>query len=41
MSSAKTFAFDHCMPIDQAKGLDCSRIWTAGRDREMWALQED
>jgi len=38
--------FDHCMPFDvtraydEAKGLDHPRIWTAERDREMWAALE-
>jgi glyoxylase-like metal-dependent hydrolase (beta-lactamase superfamily II) len=35
--------FEHCMPFnvarayDEAKGVDWPRIWTAARDREMWA----
>ena len=35
--------FDHCMPFnvsrayDEASGLEHPRIWTAARDREMWA----
>jgi glyoxylase-like metal-dependent hydrolase (beta-lactamase superfamily II) len=35
--------FEHCMPFnvarayDEAQGLDTPRIWTAERDREMWA----
>ncbi len=38
--------FDHCMPFDvtraydEARGLDHPRIWTAERDREMWAALE-
>jgi glyoxylase-like metal-dependent hydrolase (beta-lactamase superfamily II) len=38
--------FDHCMPFDvsrafdEARGLDRPRIWTAERDREMWAALE-
>ena len=38
--------FDHCLPFDvtraydEAKGLDHPRIWTADRDREMWAALE-
>ena len=38
--------FDHCMPFDvtrafdEAGGLDHPRIWTAERDREMWAALE-
>ena len=40
----RTFAiYEHCMPFnvarayDEAQGLDHPRIWTAERDREMWA----
>jgi len=35
--------YDHCMPFnvarayDEAKGLEHPAIWTAARDREMWA----
>src|SRR5690606_38312796 len=35
--------YEHCMPFnvarayDEAKGLDWPVIWTAERDREMWA----
>ena len=35
--------FDHCMPFDvsraydEAKGIKNPRIWTAERDKEMWA----
>jgi glyoxylase-like metal-dependent hydrolase (beta-lactamase superfamily II) len=35
--------YEHCMPFnvarayDEAQGLDHPRIWTAERDREMWA----
>lgn len=35
--------FEHCMPFnvsrayDEANGVDWPRIWTAARDREMWA----
>ena len=38
--------FDHCMPFDvtraydEATGHDHPRIWTAERDREMWATLE-
>lgn len=38
--------FDHCLPFDvtrafdEANGLDHPRIWTAERDREMWAALE-
>ncbi len=38
--------FDHCLPFDvtrafdEASGLDHPRIWTAERDREMWAALE-
>ena len=40
----RSFAiYEHCMPFnvarayDEAQGLDHPRIWTAERDREMWA----
>jgi hypothetical protein len=35
--------YEHCLPFnvsrayDEAQGLDHPRIWTAQRDREMWA----
>jgi glyoxylase-like metal-dependent hydrolase (beta-lactamase superfamily II) len=35
--------FDHCMPFnvarayDEARGVETPRIWTASRDREVWA----
>jgi hypothetical protein len=35
--------YEHCMPFnvarayDEAKGLDHPAIWTAERDRAMWA----
>jgi len=38
--------FDHCLPFDvtrafdEARGIDHPRIWTAERDREMWAALE-
>jgi glyoxylase-like metal-dependent hydrolase (beta-lactamase superfamily II) len=38
--------FEHCMPfnvsraVDEARGLDTPRIWTAERDREMWQALE-
>lgn len=38
--------FEHCMPFDVARaydeagGLEHPRIWTADRDREMWAALE-
>lgn len=38
--------FDHCMPFDVARaydeagGVDHPRVWTAERDREMWAALE-
>ena len=38
--------FQHCMPFnvsrayDEATGIDRPRIWTAARDREMWAALE-
>ena len=39
--------FDHCMPFDisraydEASGIERPRIWTAERDKEMWASLED
>ena len=36
--------YEHCLPFnvsrafDEAKGIDNPRIWTAGRDKEMWDL---
>jgi len=35
--------YEHCMPFnvsrayDEARGIDHPVIWTAARDREMWA----
>lgn len=35
--------YEHCLPFnvarayDEALGIDCPRIWTAKRDRDMWA----
>ncbi|WP_138464548.1 MBL fold metallo-hydrolase [Poseidonocella sp. HB161398] len=35
--------YEHCLPFnvarawDEARGIDTPRVWTAGRDREMWA----
>jgi hypothetical protein len=40
---AKFAIYEHCQPFnvarayDEASGLDHPRIWTAERDREMWA----
>jgi glyoxylase-like metal-dependent hydrolase (beta-lactamase superfamily II) len=43
-----TFAiYEHCLPFnvarayDEALGIDTPRIWTAERDREMWAKLQD
>ena len=40
--------YEHCLPFnvarayDEALGIDTPRIWTAERDRQMWAdLQDD
>lgn len=39
--------YEHCLPFnvarayDEAQGLDHPRIWTAARDREMWAALQD
>ncbi|SOD89534.1 MBL fold metallo-hydrolase [Caenispirillum bisanense] len=38
--------YDHCMPfdvaraVDEAQGLDRPNIWTAERDKEIWAMAE-
>ena len=38
--------FEHCMPFDVARawdeagGVEDPRVWTAERDREMWAALE-
>jgi hypothetical protein len=38
--------FDHCMPFDVSRACDAAsgigdpRIWTAERDKEMWAALE-
>ncbi|MEM8664753.1 MAG: MBL fold metallo-hydrolase, partial [Pseudomonadota bacterium] len=35
--------YEHCLPFnvarafDEARGIDTPRIWTAARDKEMWA----
>ena len=39
--------FEHCMPFnvqrtwDELDGIDHPRIWTAERDREVWATLQD
>ncbi|MEY3999004.1 MAG: hypothetical protein RLY60_1816, partial [Pseudomonadota bacterium] len=39
----KVFIYEHCLPFDvsraydEAKGISHPRIWTAERDKEMWA----
>jgi hypothetical protein len=39
----QVFIYEHCLPFDvsraydEAKGIKNPRIWTAERDREMWA----
>ena len=39
--------YEHCLPFnvarayDEAQGIDTPRIWTAERDREMWASLQD
>ena len=39
----QVFIYEHCLPFDvsraydEAKGIKNPRIWTAGRDKEMWA----
>ena len=35
--------YEHCLPFnvarayDEARGIDTPRVWTAERDKEMWA----
>ncbi|TNE33591.1 MAG: MBL fold metallo-hydrolase [Alphaproteobacteria bacterium] len=39
--------YEHCLPFnvarayDEARGIDTPRIWTAARDKEMWAALQD
>ena len=39
--------YEHCLPFnvarayDEARGIDTPRIWTAQRDKEMWAALQD
>ena len=39
----KVFIYEHCLPFDvsraydEANGIKHPRIWTAERDKEMWA----
>ncbi len=39
--------YEHCLPFnvarafDEARGIDTPRIWTAARDKEMWAQLQD
>ena len=41
------FIYEHCLPFDvsraydEAKGIKNPRIWTAERDKEMWAALQD
>jgi hypothetical protein len=41
------FIYEHCLPFDvsraydEARGIKNPRIWTAERDREMWAALQD
>jgi glyoxylase-like metal-dependent hydrolase (beta-lactamase superfamily II) len=43
----KVFIYEHCLPFDvsraydEAKGIKNPRIWTAERDKEMWAALQD
>lgn len=44
----QVFIYEHCLPFDvsraydEARGIDHPRIWTAERDKEMWAaLQKE
>jgi len=45
---AQVFIYEHCLPFDvsrafdEAGGIDHPRIWTAERDKELWAaLQKE
>ena len=41
------FIYEHCLPFDvsrafdEASGIKHPRVWTAGRDKEMWAALQD
>ena len=41
------FIYEHCLPFDvsrafdEASGITHPRIWTAQRDKEMWAALQD
>jgi hypothetical protein len=41
------FIYEHCLPFDvsraydEASGIKHPRIWTAERDKEMWAALQD
>lgn len=43
----QVFIYEHCLPFDvsraydEAKGLKNPRVWTAERDKEMWASLQD
>ncbi len=43
----QVFIYEHCLPFDvsraydEAKGIQNPRIWTAERDKEMWAALQD
>ena len=44
---SQVFIYEHCLPFDvsraydEASGIKHPRIWTAERDREMWAVLQD
>jgi hypothetical protein len=41
------FIYEHCLPFDvsrafdEARGVKIPRVWTAERDKEMWASLQD
>ncbi|MCY1243178.1 hypothetical protein D9M68_981580 [compost metagenome] len=43
----QVFIYEHCLPFDvsraydEASGIRHPRIWTAQRDKEMWAALQD
>jgi glyoxylase-like metal-dependent hydrolase (beta-lactamase superfamily II) len=43
----QVFIYEHCLPFDvsrafdEARGLKIPRVWTAERDKEMWAALQD
>ena len=43
----RVFIYEHCLPFDvsrafdEASGIKNPRIWTAARDKEMWAALQN